>query len=628
MAQKLWGYMGKILRVDLSSGTHWDEPLEPELAEFYLGGTGLGVEYLYREVPPGVEWDDPRNLIIMASGPVGGTNLAGAGTFSLVTKGPMTNLGVASQANGFWGAYIKSAGYDAVVIQGQSPHWVYLHIAGGKVELRDAAPLLGKDTWATEEAIREDLGTKARMSVYGIGPAGENKVRFAVVAGDKGHLCSKGGCGCVMGAKRLKAVAVAHGQQAVPIYDKELFREKARALLEDAKAAKGGSMYKWGTGAAFSVHAQAGSLPTRNYTTNVFPEHEQMNGPYVRTHFEHRNKPCWACGMVHTKYMKVTEGPYAGYEGEEPEYEGMSGWGPQIGNKDPGASVKLSNLTDRLGLDVNETTWVVGWVMECYEKGVLTANDLDGLDMRWGNVEAAQTLLEKISKREGIGDFLAEGVKRASEKLGGDALKMGVYVLKGSTPRGHDHRGIWSEMLDTCVSATGTLQVGARLTSPTYFGQPPVTNPFSPWEVAGVNAMLEGWMVFLDSLPVCRFITLNPQLTVECVNAITGRDFKVADAQTSGRRIINQLRVFNFRHGLDPRLEAPSARYGSTPVDGPAQGKSIGPYFDWMKRFYFQLMGWDVATGKPLPHTLKSLGLEKLIPDLERSPEASERAER
>ena len=292
---------------------------------------------------------------------------------------------------------------------------------------------------------------------------------------------------------------------------------------------------------------------------------------------------------------------------------------PQIGNKDPGAFVKLSDVADRLGLDTNEAGWVVGWVMECYEKGLLSRNDLDGLDMRWGNVEAARTLLERISRREGVGDFLAEGVKRASEKLGGDAPKMGVYVLKGSTPRGHDHRAMWSEMLDTCVSATGTTESLAFLAPAAQFGQPPVTNPFSPWEVAGSNAMLDGWFMFLDSMPICRFITIDPQLTVDCVNAITGRDLSPIDAQTIGRRIINQLRVFNLRHGLDSALEAPSPRYGSTPVDGPAQGKNVGQYFGWMKSFYFQLMGWNPTTGQPLPHTLKALGLEKLIGDLETS---------
>lgn len=240
MSTELLGYMGKILRVDLTNGVIREEPLEPKMAETYLGGSGFGVEYLYREVPPGVEWDDPGNRIIMASGPMEGTPVAGSGTFSLVSKGPMTNLGVSTQANGFWAAFIKSAGYDAVVIQGQSPQWVYLYIADDKAELRDASPILGKDTWEMEEAIRQDLGTTKRLSVFGIGPAGEHRVRFAIVAGDRGHIASKNGCGAVMGAKRLKAVAVTRGQHTVPVYNKELLREKAKALLQDAKTTRGG----------------------------------------------------------------------------------------------------------------------------------------------------------------------------------------------------------------------------------------------------------------------------------------------------------------------------------------------------------------------------------------------------
>ncbi len=610
------GYVGKVLRVDLTRGTVSEEPLSPEVCENYLGGTGLGVECLYREVPPGVAWDDPENRIIMASGPFGGTAVPGGGTFSLVTKGPMTNLAVSTQANGFWGAYIKLSGYDAVILHGQSPRWVYLAIDDGKAELRDATPLLGKDTWAMEEAARQDLSTTKRLSVFGVGPAGERQVRYAVVAGDRGHICSKNGCGAVMGAKRLKAVAVTRGRQPVPVHDMGFLREKAEALLEDAKAYKGGQAYKWGTGGSFSPHALGGRLPIRHYTTNVLPEHEGMNAEYYRGHFEHRDKHCWACGLVHTKYMKVTEGPYTGYEGEEPEYECMSAWGPLIGNTNPGAVVMLTDVTDKLGLDVNEAGWVVAWAMECYAKGLLTQKDLDGLDLAWGNVEAAKTLLEKIARREGVGDLLAEGVMRASRQVGAEAEKLGVYVLKGATPRGHDHRAIWSELLDTCVSATSTIQAGARMIVSAQFGLPPASNPFSPWEVAAQNAKLEGWFVFLDSLPVCRILTTNPHLTLDCLNAITGRGLTLPESLTMGRRIINQLRVFNFRHGLDPSLEVPSVRYGSTPTDGPAQGKAIAPHLAWMKSFYFELMGWDASTGKPLPHTLKSLGLEKLIPDL------------
>lgn len=195
----------------MTEGSIQTEELDPELARKYAGGSGFGAYYLYSEVAPGTEWNSPDNRIIMASEPIGGTKVSGTGTFSLTTKGPMTNLVVTTQANGFWGAFIKLTGYDGVIIQGQSPRWVYLHIAEGKAELRDASGILGKDTWEIESAIQEELGITRRISVFGIGPAGENLVRFAIVAGDKGHIASKNGCGCVMGSKKLKAVAV-HGE--------------------------------------------------------------------------------------------------------------------------------------------------------------------------------------------------------------------------------------------------------------------------------------------------------------------------------------------------------------------------------------------------------------------------------
>jgi aldehyde:ferredoxin oxidoreductase len=614
--EEILGYTGKLLRVDLTSGSIREEAIPQEVLEQYIGGTGLGAYYLYKEVPPGVEWDSPGNRIILASGPLGGTPVSGSGGFSLVTKGPMTNLAVSTQANGFWGAFLRLAGYDALIIQGKSSGWVYLAIVDGKAQLRDASPIFGKDTWEMEEAIKRDLNTTKRISAFGIGPAGENLVRFAIVAGDKGHIASKNGCGCVMGSKRLKAIAISREAGAIPLADKGLLLQKNEELDKSSKEAGGGLLYKWGTGGGFSLMHDAGILPVRNYTTNVFPEHKQMNGEYIRTHFETRNYPCWACRLGHVKMMKVTEGPYKGEEGEEPEYECLAAWGPVVGNTDPGAVLMLSNLTDKLGMDVNESGWLVAWVMECFEKGILKAADLDGLEMKWGDVEAIRTLLQKIAQREGVGAWLAEGVKRAADKVGGEAVNMGVYSLRGSTPRGHDHRGRWGEMMDTCISATGTVQAGAYLISPALFGMPPIGNSFSPWEVAASNAKMDGWFVFVDSLGICRFITVNPQVTVEAVNAATGRNLTLADVLLIGRRIVNVLRVFNFRHGLDPKLEAPSPRYGSTPMDGPAKGKAIEPYFNWMKSFYFELMGWDPKTGKPLPRTLESLGLEKLIVDL------------
>jgi aldehyde:ferredoxin oxidoreductase len=253
--------------------------------------------------------------------------------------------------------------------------------------------------------------------------------------------------------------------------------------------------------------------------------------------------------------------------------------------------------------------------MECYEKGLVGRADLDGLDLTWGNVPSVEALLHKIARREGCGDWLAEGVMRASARLGGEAPALGVYTLKGASPRSHDHRARWHEFLDTCLSNTSTIEAS--------FGQPPdlpgaprLTDPFSPEQVATANAVTGGWRQFEDCLGICRFCSTNPLVVLECVNSVTGWQIDVQESLAIGQRAVNQLRVFNFRHGLDPTLEAPSPRYGSTPVDGPAEGKAIAKHFEWMKRSYWQQMGWDVETGRPLPETLERLGLADLVAEL------------
>ncbi|MBT8362354.1 MAG: hypothetical protein KJO32_15500 [Deltaproteobacteria bacterium] len=606
------GHAGKILRVDLTTGKITKETLPSQLIKLYLGGAGIGSYYLQKEVQAGVEWDNPENRIVFSSGPFGGTRIPGAGTFSLSTKGSMVNGAVTTQANGFWGAYLRFAGYDSIIIQGRSPNWVYLKIDKDEVRLVDATSLIGKDTREIETVVREETGEKG-ISVFGIGPAGENLVRYAVVAGDRGHVASKNGCGCVMGAKRLKAIAISRSRQEIPLVDPEGVSAMARAMNENAKKS---ALYKYGTAVSVSPFYRDGILPVRNYTTNIFPEHELINGEYIKNNFEPRPKPCWMCAHPHVKMVKVTKGPYAGLEGEQPEYESLSGWGSNVGNDDAGAIIMLSDLTDRLGLDVNESSWTVSWVMECYEKGIFSSEDLDGLEMNWGNVENIRTLLFKISSREGIGNLLADGVKRAAETVGGEALKMAVYVEKGTTPRGHDHRGRWGELLDTCVSATSTLQSSAFLIPKLdEFGLPPV-NKSSPWEVAASNAKMDGWFVFLDCLGVCRFTACNPKLVLGALKSITGIDLSLKQAMEIGRRTINVLRVFNYCHGLDSTKEVPSYRYGSIPKNGPAEGKSIMPYFEFMKSLYFELNGWDSDTGIPLPHTLESLGLGEFINDL------------
>ncbi|MBI4495000.1 MAG: hypothetical protein HY690_19675 [Chloroflexi bacterium] len=609
------GIMGKLLRVDLSSGRTWAEPVTPELAHTWIGGTGLGARIMYDEVPPGVEWDDPANRVVIAAGPLGGTAVHGSGTYSAATKGPMTNLIGTTQANGYLGAYLKQCGYDAIVLQGRAPTWQYLWVADGQVELRDASHLLGLDTWETEERLLAELGYKERtLSVHGVGPAGEHLVRFAALAGDKGHVAAHNGVGAVVGAKRLKCIAVARGKQKVPVARPEALAELNEQLFQASAAFRDGSLNRGGTALNLPNLVVVGQLPVKNYQTNVYEAANQMDGAYFRSHFQGRLYPCWACRMKHLHLGCMTVGKDAGYVGEEAEYEGFAAMGPQIANTDQSAAFKLCNIADRIGVDLNETGWLVGWVMECYDKGALTRDDLDGLDLTWGNTEAVERLLYKIARREGCGAWLAEGVMRASQRLGGEAARWAVYAQKGASPRGHDHRGRPTEMLDTCVSNTSTIEATAGADPTDYLDVEPVKNRFDPIDVSTFAARINGRRQFDDCLGVCNFDLRELRLEVQVFNAVTGLDYTVADAVRKGRQIVHLLRAFNFRHGLTTEVEAPSERYGSPQVDGAAAGSHAGAHFGEMKRNYYRLMGWDEETGKPLPQTLRSLDLEWLIP--------------
>lgn len=612
------GYLGKILRVDLSEGRSWAEDLDEAVLKKWVGGVGLGAKYLWDEVPPSVQWSDPENRLIWTTGPLAATGLSGAGTFNVCGKGPMTNLGGASQANGFFGAYIKFSGFDGIVFQGSAPRLVYLWIRDGKAEIRDASRLAGKDAWEVEDILRQDLGMKERdISVFGIGPAGENKALFASIVGDRGHVAAHNGFGAVMGAKNLKAVAVHNGGLRVnfPIVDPESLKKKNAEIFEFAKGF--GYIYEWGTGGGFSPTLAVGALPVKNLTTNLYPEHERMNGQYMRTHFKVKPVPCYRCMVAHVKEVEVTEGPYKGFVGEEPEYEQLAAWGPMIGNTDLGAVVMLTKEVDRLGLDCNEASWSIGWAMECFEKGVFSKEHTGGLDLSWGNVEAVRELLDRIAHRQGyLGNLLADGVMRASQKVGGEAADWAIYAGKGNVPRGHDHRGRWVELFDTCVSNTSTIEATWGGVHAQMVDLPPQNDPFSHEETSTLVGKFSGIRMFDDCLGICRLATIHPKMVLDCFNAVTGWSWTLEDAFAAGRRAINQLRVFNLKHGMNVRDERPSKRYGSTPVDGPTRGRDIMAMWPEMVRNYYRLMGWDEETGKPLPETLEKLGLGDLIPEL------------
>lgn len=615
------GYAGRILRVDLTNERITEEVLDEATRRKWVGGIGLGAKYLYEEVPPGTRWNDPENRLIVASGPLGGTMVGGSATISFSTKGVLTDGATSTQANGFMGAFMKTSGCDAVVFQGIARRWLYLYLHDGTAELRDAKYLVGKNTWETEDAIKAELGyAQQRMSVFCIGPAGENLVKFAGIFGDKDHCAGHNGIGAVMGVKKLKAFCAPLGRTPIKVASPKKLLPAIERIWHDIQNHEGSKrIFSMGTGGTYATGEErlaAGTLPVKNYLTNLYPEARLMTCQYVRERWQAVPRPCWACGSHHCHMVTITDGPYRGLKVEEPEYEMFAAMGPLIGNTDPTETLVLSNLMTLLGLEGNEAGFLISMLIELYEKGVLTKDDTEGLELTWGNAAAIRTLLERIARREGaFADMLAEGIKHAAEHLGPEARNCAVYTMKGHAPRGHDHRSMWREMFDTAVADMGTYESG-------YLGpKDPDTHSlkdrFSPEDVSTHVAKAKSRRQFEDVMGSCTFCT-RAQLRhlVEAFNLVTGWDFTIKEAQDVGLRVSNLMRAFNIKHGVPIELEQPSPRWSSAPTDGPAKGITIAPHWEGMLDNYYRQMGWDRRTGKSLPETLRSLGLDSVVADL------------
>jgi aldehyde:ferredoxin oxidoreductase len=617
------GYAGKLLRVNLSRLESNSEILNSEVLRKYMGGAALGIKYIYDEVPPGVEWSDPENRLFLGTGPLTGTRVGGSGSIAVVTKGPLTNGIGSTQANGFFGAFLKFSGFDAINLQGKATKWTYLYIHNSMAEFRDATHLAGLNTFDTDGAIKKELNkTDREISVLCIGPAGENLVKFACIITDLGHAAAHNGVGSVMGSKKLKAIVVERSKNSIPLYDKEALSKAAKNLLENTMNGPYGhtTLLEGTVGMVPTGTKVFRNVPVKNYTSNINPMTDEVldtySCKYIRTKFEAKSNPCWACTAKHCSMMKIPDGKYAGRIFEEPEYEGMAACSTLVGVEDVTMSLVLASEIDRLGLDANEAGWVMGWAIDCYESGLLTKKDTDGLELTWGNGEALMSLLNKIAHREGFGNILADGVMQAALQIGSKAQDLAIHTMKGNTPRGHDHRVVWFEQFDTIVSNTSTLETQSMAPFK-LLGLSGVYDKFDPEVVSTLVAKTKGAMIFEDSMVTCRCNTSTAlDLMCAAVNSATGWNLDVQEAMSVGRRAVNLARAFNFRHGIMGELDAPSPRYGLKLIDGPNIGQSIIPHLGTMLPNYYRLMGWDEKNGKPLPETLCNLGLESVVPQL------------
>jgi aldehyde:ferredoxin oxidoreductase len=615
------GYVGKILRVNLSNRSVSEEIPSPQVLKDYIGGSGLGTKILFNEVSAHVNPFDYENRLIFTTGPLTGTLIPGSGTYAVSTRSPLTGLAGIAHANGFFGARLKYAGYDGIIFQGASENLVYLLISNGKVELRDASDLAGKDTSETEDILQRRHGEERmdfRTSVASIGPAGERLVRFSAIFSDRGHVAASGGVGAVMGSKRLKAIVVQGRGGVKPSAEKKEVKEVLRDWIIEARESSLGKIISTqGSVGLFLPYYSRGWVPVKNLTTNLFPNPEVFDGAYLRKKFfKMKPRSCHACTLHHCHIVEVLEGPFKGFVGEEPEFEIFAGFGPNLGIYEPGAITKLNNVNDRLGMDAKEVAFLLSLTIECYEKGLLKKKDLDGIELRWGDVFAIENLMKRIANRQGIGDLLAEGTMRTAQWIGGEALNIAVYVKQGNSPHIHDPRTKWGGLFTQAVSNMGSQEgIDMTLKSSKELG---INEPTSlPTDMVGkAQAKTGPKRQFEECLIFCYYQTPSLPTLVRALNSITGFKFTVDECLTLGRRVINLLRVFNIRHGFSVDQDSFSPRLGEPPLDGPGKGQSLAPAFEEIKRCYYKEMGWDERTGFPFQATLQELGLEEAAQEL------------
>ena len=628
--------MGKLLRVDLTRGTVRNGPLPDEtVLRKYLGGAGLGARILADELPGGVHPLDPQSLLIFMTGPLTGTPVPCANNTTAVFLNHETECTIGtSHSHGYFGPFLKFAGYDGIVIQGAANRPVYLWVHDGMAEIRDATKFWGKDTHETEDLVKQDVGSCEGVSVAAIGPAGENLVKGASVANDKHHLFAKGGIGGVMGSKKLKAIAVGGTlKQGVRISKPS---ELVATALEWRAALFNPDVWiSYGTQgvgvAAIRYSPTAARLDWVRRHSERLMAVKNLSDPafgrewaraIFRKAMDFRVTPvaCFSCSRGCAYAIEITSGAYKGYVATlSGGGEGLEAASGMVGIMDAGATFWLADRYDRLGLDSGTAGCAISLAFECYEKGLLTTKDTDGLELEWGNADAAAQLLDKLARREGFGRLLAEGPKKAAELIGGDALKYAVHI-KGAGMNLHDWRAAWSVLLGQIISGCGPCwqAPGADAFSP----EPDLgytelaKNPTSPEGKAEAVRKTQLKKLLEDSLGICWFGSwgVPGSLTYEAraIAATVGWEgFDVDEALTVGERVINLERLFNMSHGLTLETDLDvSQRLLEAPTTGPATGKEFGQYIKGMVREYYQEMGWDAETGRPLAKTLKRLGLK------------------
>ncbi len=629
----MYGWMGTILSIDLSSGKIEKEPLSDRLRLNYVGGRGINSRILYDSVRADVEPLSPENTLIFGTGTVVGTVAPSAGRITVTAKSPLTGILGDGNAGGQFSVEMKRAGYDHIVFTGKAEKPVYLWVDNDHIELRPADHLWGKTTSETEAVIHRELGDPM-IKIASIGPAGERLVKYACVVFELCHVAGRTGMGTVMGSKNLKAVAV-RGNKGVKVAHPGPFMRLSQSLHERIIS---NPLYKglayYGTPYFTVGQYKMGWLTIRNSQTNEWPEVLKLGHRALKKDYFVKTLACTACPRHCNQAWVVKDGPYAGSRGAKIEYGAIAGLGHGCIITDFAAVATMSHLCDEYGIDVNDMGSVLNVIMEWYEKGIITKDDTDGIELSWGNAEAAIEVIHKVAKKEGFGKLLAEGSIRAAQQIGRGAEKYIAVHSKGLTYGMDDVRAIKGYALNLATSTRGAdhlrgmtgLEMIPIASTPELlekrFGTAEAGIPTS-YKKAPLVVYTQNLCTLADCLEICKYNTefqgeaMNIEDIAGLFSLATGVEMDEKAISTAADRIYAVERAFLIREGITRKDDRLEGKWGSEPIaGGPCDGERIhADKFDKMLDEYYQLRGWD-TNGIPTAATLSALGLEDVNEDI------------
>jgi len=603
------GYVGQILRVNLSTREHYVEHLDESQVVQFLGGRGLGARMYYDEIGPDAEPFDPANKVFLVTGPMTGIRLPSTTKIALATKSPETGMYLCSNSGGDLGPQLKFCGYDALVIEGQADDWTYLLIQDHRVTFGDARPWQGFTTNEALEALKEAMGEE-RAATLSIGPAAERLVRFSYINVDT-RAMGRGGAGAVLGAKKLKGIGVL-GSGTIPVADADRIGGIRRSAIEELRETRANHT-RYGTPQYIEVINELGCMPTRNFQATYFEGADKIDAHAMREGYWERNYGCYQCPVACGKVCKVKEGRFAGAQART-EYETVALLGPDCGVDDFGAIVAANELCDEIGIDTMSTANAIALTMELYERGLITGQDTDGIEARFGNAQALVDLVRLIGERRGIGDLLAKGMKAVARER--PEWSRYILAVKGMPFAAYDPRGFYGNALTYGTSNRGACHNvgGWTIRDELQSGK------YDRFALQGKGALVKAIQdnrAYVDSLGLCTVVRGalgfrdDPQGDV--LEAVTGHPF-TPKLMEIGARIYTLERIILNREGIRRKDDQLPERIVREAVpSGPIEGRVLTQeMYDQMLDEYYDVRGWD-SDGVPTPATIRKLGLEELL---------------